>query len=147
MSDESWKAGFARCLGVRLDGEIIGEVDEHGKLIVGDTLILLLNAHYEPMPFNLPTTKGDLKWQVLIDTAALPAAGTEIDGLKYELKGRSMAVLLVPRVPAEEAANGQTNNGAAAAKPAQSASPDASGVANATAVRDQKAPTQQAVTA
>jgi isoamylase len=138
MDDQSWKAGFARCLGVRLDGEIIGEVDEHGKLIVGDTLILLLNAHYEPMPFNLPTTKGDLKWQVLVDTAAPPTVGTQLDTLKYELKGRSMAVLLVPRVPEEVAANGQTNNGAAAAAPAAVASPDASGVANATAARDTK---------
>jgi isoamylase len=140
MSDESWKAGFARCLGVRLDGEIIGEVDEHGKCIVGDTLILLLNAHYEPIPFNLPTTKGDMKWQVLVDTAAPATAGTQLDTLKYELKGRSMAVLLVPRVAAEVSPNGHTSNGVTAAKPALPASPDASGVANATAARDKQTP-------
>ena len=32
--------------GVRLDGDLIGEVDERGEAIVGDTMLLLLNAHY-----------------------------------------------------------------------------------------------------
>jgi isoamylase len=137
MDDESWKAGFARCVGVRLDGEIIGEVDDHGKPIVGDTLLLLLNAHYEPIPFALPSTKGDLKWQVLVDTAASPATGGgAVETEKYDLKGRSMAVLVVPRVPAEESTNGNGKNAAAAKPPGLPGTADNSGVAAGTAARD-----------
>ena len=57
MTDEDWDAGFVKCLGMRLAGDLIGEVDERGEPIVGDTLLLLLNAHHEPIPFTLPPTK------------------------------------------------------------------------------------------
>ena len=44
------------CLGVRLAGDLIGDVDERGEPIVGETLLMLLNAHHEPIPFTLPET-------------------------------------------------------------------------------------------
>ena len=58
MSDKAWGAGFVRSLGVRLAGDVIGDVDERGDLIVGETLLLLLNAHHEPIPFTLPATRA-----------------------------------------------------------------------------------------
>ncbi len=45
MTDEAWNADFVRCLGMLLNGDAIEEVDERGELIVGDTLLILLNAH------------------------------------------------------------------------------------------------------
>jgi isoamylase len=106
---------------------------------VGDTLILLLNAHYEAIPFTLPSTKGNLKWQVLVDTAASPATGGgAVETEKYELKGRSMVVLVVPRVPAEEPTNGNGKNAAAAKTPGLPGTADNSGVAAGTAARDLK---------
>src|SRR5206468_8259454 len=45
MSDDAWNAGFVKCLGVRLAGDLIGDVDERGEPIKGDTLLILLNAH------------------------------------------------------------------------------------------------------
>ena len=45
MSDEDWNAGFVKCLGVRLAGDLIDDVDERGEPIVGETLLILLNAH------------------------------------------------------------------------------------------------------
>ena len=94
MSEDVWQAGFVRCLGVRLAGDLIGDVDERGEPIVGDTILLLLNAHYEAIPFMLPLTRGKLPWECLFDTAhpqrePLPCAG----GKPYELQGRSMVVL------------------------------------------------------
>ena len=44
MSDDDWNAGFVRCLAMRLSGDQIGDVDEKGDPIVGDTLLLLLNC-------------------------------------------------------------------------------------------------------
>ena len=44
MTDETWNSPDVRCLGVRLNGDAIDEVDERGERIVGDTLLLLLNA-------------------------------------------------------------------------------------------------------
>ena len=47
-------AGDVRCLGVRLAGDVIDEVDERGERIVGDTLLMLFNADKDAVPFVLP---------------------------------------------------------------------------------------------
>jgi glycogen operon protein len=53
MTQEAWDAGFVKAMGVILMGNN-GEVDDRGKPIVGDSLMLLLNAHWEPIEFHFP---------------------------------------------------------------------------------------------
>ena len=92
MTDDAWNAEFVRCLGMLLAGDQIDETDERGNRIVGDTLLLLLNAHHEPIPFTLPQhTQG--WWDLVLDTAK----GTTDDflykvGQAYKLAERSLAV-------------------------------------------------------
>ncbi|MFL5342705.1 MAG: glycogen debranching protein GlgX [Gemmataceae bacterium] len=95
MDDEAWKAGFVKCLGVRLAGDLIGDLDERGEPIIGDTLLLLLNAHHDAIPFVLPATKPGHQWEVLLDTAdsAAAPAPTHPGGEQYALRGRSLALL------------------------------------------------------
>src|SRR5262249_56276350 len=50
MSDDDWANGLTRCLGLRLSGDAIDEVDAAGQPIRDDTLLLLLNAHHHPVP-------------------------------------------------------------------------------------------------
>src|SRR5690606_21866286 len=69
MSDEAWNSGFVRCLGMRLSGDLIGDIDNRGEPIIGETLLILLNAHWEPMPFTLPEHPPDRHWELLLDTA------------------------------------------------------------------------------
>src|SRR5262249_55722957 len=93
MSDAAWDAGFVRCLGVRLAGDLIDDVDEKGEPVVGDTLLLLLNAHHEAIPFTLPVTKPEHHWERLFDTARPEKAPPSWQGgHQYPLQGRSMAV-------------------------------------------------------
>jgi isoamylase len=94
MTEEAWNVGFAKCLGVRLAGDLIGNVNERGEPIVGDTVLLLLNAHHEPLLFTLPGANEGEAWQRLLDTAepdlephSYAAAGI------YPLQGRSMVVM------------------------------------------------------
>ncbi|HXE52208.1 MAG TPA: hypothetical protein VN541_04300, partial [Tepidisphaeraceae bacterium] len=98
MNDQACNAGFVRCMGVRLAGDIINEVDEHGEPIVGDTLLLLLNAHWERIEFTLPETLPEHRWQSMIDTNT-PDAPPRIfeGGEKYLLEGRSLALLRTTR--------------------------------------------------
>ena len=94
MTDETWNSPDVRCLGVRLNGDAIDEVDERGERIVGDTLLLMLNAGDEPIAFTLPATAPEERWETLIDTADPWAPPRRLRaGGRYELLPRSMAVL------------------------------------------------------
>jgi isoamylase len=103
MSDADWSNGFVRCMGVRLAGDVIGEVSERGEPIVGDTILMLLNAHHEPISFTLPGTKPEHRWELLLDTSVdepPPTPTVKRGKQKYELKARS-TVLMVTRSPHE----------------------------------------------
>ena len=93
-----------RSLGVVYSGEGTGEVDERGQSITGDTLLVLMNAQHEPVPFKLPPLTSAV-WRRIVDTTnpKLPEATQPADA-NYELKGRSMAVFRL--VPPDTNANG-----------------------------------------
>ena len=107
MTDEDWNTGFASCLitseysrvilgclGVRLAGDLIGDENESGEPIVGETLLLLFNAHHEPIPFMLPATRVEHQWERVFDTAGPAGAAPPMGaGELYPLQGRSLAVL------------------------------------------------------
>ncbi len=94
MSDEAWNSGFAQCLGVRLPGDLIGDVDERGEPIIGDSIVLLVNAHHEPVRFTLPSRGENREWERQIDTADPAAKAIRIkENDQYEVRGRSLVVL------------------------------------------------------
>ncbi|HVR74952.1 MAG TPA: glycogen debranching protein GlgX [Planctomycetota bacterium] len=93
MTDEKWSASHVRCLGVRLDGNEIDEVDDHGQRIFGDTMLCLMNANNEPVPFTIHKEETGRAWRRVLDTAN-PRAEESLfpGGCVYTLDGRSMAV-------------------------------------------------------
>jgi glycogen operon protein len=94
MSDADWSVGFVKCMGVRLAGDLIDDETERGAPIVGDTVLILLNAHHEPISFALPATKPEHYWGPLLDTAEEDGEGLSLQGGEpYSLKDRSVAVL------------------------------------------------------
>ena len=96
MSDEAWNAGFVRCLGVRLAGDVIGDLDERGEPVVGETLLMMLNADDGKLEFALPATKAEHRWERIFDTAnpqAEPSTFLERD--LYPLQGKSFVVLRI----------------------------------------------------
>lgn len=94
MADDTWSSPDVRCLGVRLNGDAIDEVDERGARIVGNTLLLLLNADDQPIAFTLPQTAAEERWETLMDTSDPWAPSRRLRaGGRYELLPRSMAVL------------------------------------------------------
>ncbi len=93
MGEDDWSSEYAKCVGVRLAGDLIDEVDEEGDRIVGETVVILLNADHEAVPFTLPPGSGDTHWERLIDTALPDAeAGFSEGDRPYPLDGRSLAV-------------------------------------------------------
>jgi isoamylase len=103
MSDEAWNAGYVKCLGMRLAGDLIGDVDQRGLPIVGETLLILLNAHWEPIPFHLPPHGEDRHWEVILGTADPEAEPLYLSQDEdVDLKARSLMVLRL-RARIEEA--------------------------------------------
>ncbi len=105
MTEDEWNNGFTRCLGLRLAGDAIEETDEKGEPIVGDTFLLLLNAHHEPIPFVLPAHRARVRWELVLDTrdgSVNPRMPVFRAGDNYPLEARSLAVLRLrrPRTPA-----------------------------------------------
>jgi glycogen operon protein len=95
MSDDDWNAGFVKCLGVRMAGDLINDENERGEPIVGDTLLVLLNAHWEPISFALPLTREGYIWDPILDTADSSEDVQLLEsGAKYPLRDRSLAVLV-----------------------------------------------------
>jgi glycogen operon protein len=94
MADQTWNSPEVRCLGVRLNGDAINELDERGERIVGATLVMLLNAGAELISFVLPVTTAVERWVTLLDTAdPWQPPRTLRGGERYQLQSRSMAVL------------------------------------------------------
>ncbi len=96
MSDEQWQNDFARSLGTYLAGSGIDERDAHGHHVTDDDFLILLNAHHEQIPFQLPDFIGDQTWQVLIDTFNTSisfVAQQYRSGESYPLQGRSLVLL------------------------------------------------------
>jgi pullulanase/glycogen debranching enzyme len=58
MGEEGWNAGYNQCFGFALAGDLIGDVDERGQPIVGDSILILMNAYHEALPFTLPVRYG-----------------------------------------------------------------------------------------
>jgi glycogen operon protein len=93
MTDEAWNAPFVRSLGVLAVGNALDEVDERGRQVTGDSLLILLNAHYDEVPFTLPKVDDGKSWLRVVDTiAAQPPEQRFNGGAKYPLQGRSLAV-------------------------------------------------------
>ena len=96
MTDEAWNADFVRSLGMLLSGMAIEEVDERGAPIIGDTLLILLNAHDEKVPFTLPPLEPEQQWHRVFDTMGPHTAERAFKaGVRYPLQGRSLALFKV----------------------------------------------------
>jgi glycogen operon protein len=69
MSDEDWNTGFAKSLGVFLNGEGIAAPDSRGARIVGDSFYVLFNSHDAAINFRLPTRGWGQEWIKVLDTS------------------------------------------------------------------------------
>jgi glycogen operon protein len=96
ITDEAWDDAVAGCLGMRLAGDTIDDVDERGQPITGDTLLMLLNAGPAAAAFPLPPHKDGQRWELVFDTARPDAPPGPVPAAEpYPLRERSVVVLRV----------------------------------------------------
>jgi glycogen operon protein len=96
MTEEGWHDPLTRCLGLRLAGDAIPDVDTHGNRITDDTFLILLNSHHESIPFLLPAHRPRVRWEVILDTRTPDGRRRHRlmrGGEAYDLAERSLALL------------------------------------------------------
>lgn len=96
MSEEEWASPFVRCIGMLLSGDASDVLNFEGEPVRDETFLLLINAHYEPIPFVLPGQEN-LEWQLLLDTmdanGFLAEPGKFASGDDVDLGGRACCLL------------------------------------------------------
>jgi glycogen operon protein len=97
MSEEEWSSPFVRCLGMLLSGDTIDVLSFEGEPIRDQTFLLLINAHYETIPFVLPGEEH-LEWRLIMDTADEDGFISEngekfASGDDFEVEGRATKLL------------------------------------------------------
>ena len=96
MAEEQWGQGFAKALGVFLNGEGIHSPDARGERVVDESFYVLFNAHHEPLQFTLPKRDWGDEWVVVLDTArSTPGAEEQPQkaGQEVPVESRSLKVL------------------------------------------------------
>ena len=105
MTEEDWHDESRRCLGIRLAGDAIDELDERGNRIMDDTLLILLNAYHEPISFVLPAHRAGVRWVQLLDTRETvgkrKARQSAKGGQTYKLESHSLALFCLQKWKSE----------------------------------------------
>jgi isoamylase len=93
MTDADWHSETARCVGMRLSGDLIDEVDEQGRQITGATMLMLLNSSPTDVAFVLPALPSQTFWWPVLDTARPKSKAVHWPGgASFSLTARSLAV-------------------------------------------------------
>ena len=93
MNQEDWQKPFTRSLAFLLGGDAIPSPDERGQRIIGDALLVLLNAHHDTVRFTVPPPAQGSRWVIEFYTADEKRGPEEpVPSGPFELTGRSLAV-------------------------------------------------------
>ncbi len=99
MTDADWKTGYAKAMGVFLNGDAITEPDPRGERVRDETFLLLFSADSQPAWFTLPAEDFGHTWEVLLDTGAAGSAEGRRSSASISGNG-----LTHPALPGSEAA-------------------------------------------
>jgi glycogen operon protein len=98
MQDSDWKTGYAKAMGVFLNGDAITEPDPRGQPVRDDSFLLLFSADGQPARFTLPGPGYGPGWEVLVDTASDSPPGKPLPGgTAAQQYPAGAAVLVAPR--------------------------------------------------
>ena len=99
MTDDDWQVGYAKSIGVFLNGEAITARGTQGQRIVDDSFYAIFNAYGEELDFVLPDGPYAEHWVMVLDTSqpgdrAFPPDGPEHMALdRLTVPGHAVMVL------------------------------------------------------
>ena len=103
MGPRDWEDSHVRCLGWFLGGDAISTRAPDGTRVVGDSLLIYLNAHAEAVELTLPSTAWGEAWEPMLETARETGKGPTVRAAgRYALPGRAVVVFGQARTPGGE---------------------------------------------
>jgi isoamylase len=96
MDDEDWRVGFAKSLGVFLNGEQMDSTNPRGDPVVDDSFYILFNAHHDRVDFTTPGEDWGKGWIKVLDTFD-PAAGEDSFGVRAQVPVQGLSLVVLRR--------------------------------------------------
>jgi isoamylase len=98
MTEDEWDTSFVRSLGMMLNGQVMDEVDEKGNIIKDGIYLILVNAYWEAVEYQLPDNYQAGGWQLVLDTAQPEESFQDkpVQEDRYNVQPRSFAMLKLP---------------------------------------------------
>jgi glycogen operon protein len=96
MSEMDWNVGFAKSIGVYLNGESLPGADDRGEPFHDDSFYLLFNGHHEAMNFVMPDGPWGKRFEKILDTtrARIEERGRSFNaGQRFRVEARSVIVM------------------------------------------------------
>ncbi|HTU05551.1 MAG TPA: glycogen debranching protein GlgX [Trebonia sp.] len=95
MEDEDWETGFAKSLGVFLNGLALPDPNQRGNRLTDDSFLLLFNGHHGDVTFMLPGGDWGQWWVTEFDTA--DAGAPDPSAAAYENQSAGSKVIVAAR--------------------------------------------------
>ena len=101
MSEDDWEAGYARAVGVFLNGDAIPTTDAYGGRIVDDSFFVMFNASETDLAWTVPRARCGAATgsSSSTPTSATSRARAVRPAASLALVARSMIVLRSPVTP------------------------------------------------
>jgi glycogen operon protein len=96
MSDEDWNNPSTRSLMMFLAGRGIDDVDDDGRPIVDDDLLLAINASHLDLMLTLPPVQSAEEWELLLDTNDDDRTARFVAGSRLKIRARSLMLFGSP---------------------------------------------------
>ena len=95
MSEDHWGEGFAKSLGVFINGDTIPNPNTRGEPVTDASFYLIFNAHFEALDFTLPDQSWGLRWLSILDTHTgwVDETVTFLADAKLKVAPRSLVLL------------------------------------------------------
>jgi glycogen operon protein len=97
MTEDDWNKPFARSVAFVLGGDAIATPDERGERIVGDTLLVLMNAWHERVSYVLPDLDWGREWEILLDTAGATDSKRDLVAARGSIPVEARSLVLLAR--------------------------------------------------
>jgi glycogen operon protein len=95
MKEQDWKVGFAKSIGIFLNGKTIPNPFTTADPVFDDNFYVIFNSHHEPLEFTLPPSKWGTSWikDLCSHEGWFEQGPTFKDGDKIQVLARSSVVL------------------------------------------------------